>query len=264
MGHGPIVASRGVGPSYISHDPAGRGDCPHPQRRRRDSQSSGHRRTASRGTHRAPRRAPPDPPAAPAVRFRRRARLLECRPTRVATTGSAAPIASTIDSGKPSQSDGITKMSIAAEEVAEVAPRAEKVHAIRRGPESAACVSSDARRWPSPTTSRCRRARPGVDAIASNRCACAFCSVSRAMMPASGASGGTPNRARISSRVVGRRQLRPVNRVVDHIDLPRIGADLLDVEVAHRLCRARPRDRSSPISQRSALHVPADSSVRRC
>ena len=60
--------------------------------------------------------------------------------TRDATTGRPAPIASTIDSGRPSQNDGMAKMSIGRQDVAEIAARAEEVHATvdaeRRGPRS--------------------------------------------------------------------------------------------------------------------------------
>ena len=159
--------------------------------------------------------------------------------TRVATTGRPAPIASTSDSGRPSQSDGITKRSIAASRL----PRS------RRAPRK--CTrAAQAERVDAPLAGRraARRRRrrsgaappaPACCAIASNRTRCAFCSVSRAMMPATGASGRHAESTRASRRgVIVVSQLRPVDGVVDHVaPLSGSAPTCVDVEVAHRFGR---------------------------
>ena len=138
-----------------------------------------------------------------------------------------------------------------AEHVAEVAPRTEEMDALGQAKRSTTCARAAARSSPSPTTSSCSPASPGVVAIASNRCACAFCSVSRAIMPATRRVGRHAKAARATRAARGRRQLGPVYRVVDDIDPSRDRRRPDRYRSPVPTPRTRPLDRSCAISHRS-------------
>ena len=123
---------------------------------------------------RARRRAPRRRPAARAGRSGRPPRPPECRRRRSPRRAAPAPIASTSDSGSPSQSDGITNTSIAASRLPRSRRAPEEVHARRQARALDACVRASSRSSPSPTTSRWTSASAGVVASASNRNAVAL------------------------------------------------------------------------------------------